>query len=180
MSNNYSKEIGKWLCKQFNYPNQSNNFNSNWIKWNIWDGKLTIDFDTRIDDQNILISCIPLQFMGTIQHNTLKIVNKNTFYLPIEKLLQIKYPKITHSILLKTIKNQQSEKGGWYIKGEYWYSYDWEIFLDDNTSILYHNQLDKMDLTEESLVFKTRIQEREFINFLKQQTNEQISKTISY
>src|ERR1043165_4749755 len=87
----YKPLILKWLCQLFNYKDYPHDFKDQYITWGIWDGELTVMFDHRQECQNKLISLIPPQFLGCPQYGTLKIVNEDTFYLPLKRLLHINY-----------------------------------------------------------------------------------------
>lgn len=104
--------------------------------------------------------------MGQIQSHTLKIVNTTYFYLPLDKLLTIDYPEIVGHKLIHKVKHN-SGSGGWIDKGEFFYTYDWEVTLSDNTTILYHNQKDTMDMVRDSFIYRDKINERAFISFLQ-------------
>jgi hypothetical protein len=57
--------------------------------------------------------------------------------------------------------------------GDIFYSYDWEVFLDDDTSIMYYNQKEKMDMVKGDFIYNSIIQERSFVNFLKEKYESQ-------
>jgi len=96
----------------------------------------------------------------------LKIVNEKTFYLQLKQLLHIEYPDILNSKLLSKNK-QQGGSSGWYSTSDTFYTYDWEVFLSDGSSLVYHNQKDKMDMVKGDFIYNSIIQERAFINFLQ-------------
>ena len=151
--------ILKWLCSVFGYENYPHSFRDQYILWSVWEGDISVSFDSRVDEQNKLLSLIPARFKGVPQYKTLKIVNENNFYLQIRQLLHVEYPKIIDSKLVKTNKHKDND-------GDTFFTYDWEVLLSDNTSIEYHNQLNKMDLVENGVIYNKIIQERVFVNFL--------------
>jgi len=73
--------ILKWLSNLFGYENYPNSFKDQWIYWSIWDGKLTVSFDLRQEEQVKLLSLIHPRFLGCPQYVTLKIVNEQTFFI---------------------------------------------------------------------------------------------------
>ena len=155
-----------WLSNLFGYKTYPHSFKDQWINWNIWDGILSISFDLRQEEQIKLLSLIHPRFLGTPQYKTLKIVNEKNFYLPLKNLLHIEYPEITGSKLLS--KNKQlGGIGGWNSPSDYFYNYDWEIFLSDGSSIFYHNQKNTMDMVKKDFIYNVTIQERAFVNFLQ-------------
>ncbi len=158
----YKPLIIKWLCKQFNYQYYPHSFKDQWILWSIWEGMLTISFDGRQDEHNKLLSLIHPRFLGIPQYKTLKIVNEKNFYLQLNHLLNIDYPAIVGHELLSTEKHKDDD-------GDVFYTYKWNVFLADGTSVIYNNMVDKMDLIKSDFVYNKIIQERAFTEFLKQQ-----------
>ena len=61
---------------------------------------------------------------------------------------------------------QRGGTGGWHSASDDFYTYDWEVFLSDGSSILYHNQKDKMDMVKGDFIYNATIQERAFVKFL--------------
>lgn len=155
----YKPLILKWLCDLFKYENYPHSFKDQWIIWNIWDGKLSVSFDTRQDEQNLLISKIHPRFLGCPQYKTLKIVNEDSFYLNLESLLHINYPEIIGKKLIRQTKHKDDD-------GDTFYTYDWEVFLNDDTSIMYHNQSNIMDMVKNDYIYNSTIQQRAFTEFL--------------
>lgn len=156
----YKPLILKWLSSLFEYKDYPHSFKDQWIIWNIWNSELTVSFDLRQEEHLKLLSLIPCQFLGCAQYKTLKIVNEKTFYLRIEKLLHIEYPNIVRSSLL----NRQTHKDN---DGDTFYTYNWEVFLTDQSSIFYHNQKETMDMIKGDFIYNSTIQERAFTNFLE-------------
>lgn len=159
--------ILKWLAKQFGYENYPHSYTDQWITWDVYNGMLTVSFDLRQDEHNKLLSLIPKQFLGIPQSRTLKIVNENSFYIRLEHLLNIEYPDIVGNELIEKHRHQSTEKGGWYIKGEYFHTYDWVVYLSDGTTIRYTNRSDVMDLMKKDYIYKSIIEERAFLRFLE-------------
>lgn len=155
----------KWLSNHFGYKDYPHSFKDQWINWRVWDGELTVGFDSRVEEQNKLKSMLPVRLMGTPQHRTLKIVNEDSFYLRLETIIHIYYPDIISSSLVSKIK-QQGGTRGWHSPSDDFYTYDWEVVLSDGSSIMYHNQEDKMDMIKGSYIYNAIIQEREFLKFL--------------
>jgi hypothetical protein len=158
--------ILKWLSGLFGYKNYPNSFKDQWITWNIWDGVLSVSFDLRQEEQVKLLSLIHPRFLGCPQYKTLKIVNEKNFYLELKQLLHIEYPEITGSRLLIKDKHRGGTNG-WYSTSDDFYTYDWEVFLSDGTSILYRNQKYTMDMVKGDFIYNATIQERGFVNFLQ-------------
>lgn len=148
-----------WLCGLFGYENYPHSFKDQWINWSVWDNDLSISFDTRQPEQVKLLSMIHPCFLGTPQYRTLKIVNEKTFYLSVDKIGDLKYPKITTHKLLNKDKHTDND-------GDTFYTYDWEVFLDDNSSIHYHNQNHIMDMKYRDFIYDATLQERFFTEFL--------------
>lgn len=157
--------ILKWLSNLFDYKNYPNSFKDQWITWNIWNGELIISFDLRLEEQVKLLSLIHPRFLGCVQYKTLKIVNENNFYLQLEQLLHIEYPEITGNKLLSKDK-QSGGTSGWHSVSDDFYTYNWEVFLSDGSSLFYHNQKDRMDMFKGDFIYNSTIQERAFVNFL--------------
>lgn len=151
--------ILKWLCETFGSGNFPHAFTDQWITWSIWDGELTIGFDRRQLTHVELFSRIPDRFKGVPQNCTLKIVNGHNFYMSVRHLGTIQYPKILSSKLIKAHTSKDDD-------GDTCYSSYWEVFLSDETSIIYHNQEQKMDLDWRGFIYDKIIQERFFVNFL--------------
>lgn len=89
----------------------------------------------------------------------LKIVNENNFYLQLKQLLHIEYPDIKGSKLLSKVKHVDND-------GDTFYTYEWQVFLTDESSVFYKNQENKMDMIKGDFSYQSIIQERTFINFL--------------
>lgn len=157
--------ILKWLSSLFGYADYPHSFKDQWISWGIWDGKLSVSFDLRQEEQAKLLSLIHPRFLGCPQYKTLKVVNEESFYLQLKDLLDIKYPEITGSKLLSKDK-QRGGTGGWHSASDDFYTYDWEVFLSDGSSLFYHNQKDTMDMIKGDFIYNATIQERAFVNFL--------------
>jgi len=156
-----------WLASLFGYKDYPHSFKDQWISWNIWDGELSIGFDLRQEEQSRLLSLIHPRFLGCPQSGTLKVVNEKNFYLQLSRLLHIEYPEIKNSKLVS--KNKHSGgTGGWSSPSDDFYTYDWEVFLSDGTSLLYNNQSEKMDLKKGDFIYNSIIQERAFVKFLKE------------
>jgi len=157
--------ILKWLSNLFGYENYPHSFKDQWINWNIWDGELKVRFDLRQEEQVRLLSLIHPRFLGCLQYKTLKVVNEKNFYIELKQLLHIEYPEIISSTLIKK-NHQRGGTGGWHSESDDFYTYDWEVFLSDGSSIMYNNQKEKMDLIKGDFVYNATIQERAFVNFL--------------
>jgi len=165
----YKPKVLRWLCKVFDHRDFPHSFKDQWINWNVWNGKITVSFDMRQKEHLDLLAKIPPQLLGIPQYKTLKIVNKNTFYLPIKTLLAVDYPTIlAHKLIAK-----DTHKDG---EGGFFCTYDWQVFLADNSSIYYHNQNDKMDMKYRGFTYDSRIQERAFIRFLDENPEFNIKK----
>lgn len=158
--------ILKWLSKQFGYINYPHSFKDQWINWNVNNGEICVGFDLRQNEQVKLLSLIPTRFLGTPQRGTLKIVNDQNFYLQLNRITNIEYPSIEKSVLLKKEKHTGG-KGGWISASDSFYTYDWEVFLSDGSSVYYHNQKDFMDMKEGDSSYNSIIHERAFVSFLK-------------
>lgn len=163
----YKPLVLKWLCKLFNYPDYPHSFKDQWIRWSIWDGVLSVGFDFRQEEHKKLFSLIHPRFIGCIQQHTLKIVNTTSFFLDLDCLLNIQYPDIIGSKLIRTNKHKGGT-GGWYSKSDNFYSYDWEVLLSDGNSLFYNNQKENMDMIKGDFIYTSRIQERAFCVFLEQ------------
>lgn len=155
----YKPLVLKWLCSLFKYEDYPHSHADQWILWSIWDGQLSISFDTRQNEHNELISKIHPRFLGCPQYKTLKVVNQSSFYLELDHLLDLKYPEIIDTKLVHKTKHKDND-------GDVFFTYDWEVYLDDGTSIMYHNQKPKMDMVKNDYIYNTTIQERAFTEFL--------------
>jgi hypothetical protein len=160
----YKPAVLNWLSEMVNYKFE-HHYSDKWINVNIRGEQLSISFDTRQNNQVELFKKLPECLKGVKNIYTGELVNKHNLYFKITEICKFEYPKIISSKVIKKNKHQETEKG-WYIKGSYWYSYDWEVTLSDGTTINYHNQNEKMDLKEDSNTFKTKICEREFYKFV--------------
>jgi hypothetical protein len=166
---NLKPQILDWLSSLVNHEFK-HHFSDKWISINIYNDTLNISFDFRQPNQVELFNKLPDNLKGCLQYGTGKKVNEKNLYFKISDIIKFEYPSIKSYKLLQKNKHQESEKGGWYIKGSYWYSYDWEILLSDGNIISYNNQKDKMDLKESDFIFKTKIQEYQFKKFIKKRT----------
>ena len=154
----YKPLILKWLSSLFGYENYPHSFKDQWINWDIWDGELSVSFDLRQEEQVKLLSLIHPRFLWCPQYKTLKVVNEKSFYLHLKQLLHIEYPEIKGSKKIDQTKHKDND-------GDTSYTYDWEVFLSDGSSILYHNQKDKMDMVKGDFIYNATIQERAFVKF---------------
>lgn len=151
----------KWLCDKFQIENYPHSFKDQWISTHIWEGTLSISFDKRQEEHLDLMKSIPEKFFGIAQYGTLKIVNKNTFYLNVDQMTHVKYPKIKSHKLLGKIRSKDSD-------GDIMSVYHWEIYLDDNTSIYYTNQIPEMDFDYKGYIYNCYIQTRTVEKFLSE------------
>lgn len=157
--------ILKWLSSLFGYNDYPHSFKDQWITYNIWDGELSISFDSRQEEQVKLLSLIHPRFLGCPQYKTLKVVNEKSFYIQLKHLLHIEYPEINGSKLIRRNKINGGT-GGWHSASDDFYTYDWEVFLSDGSSLFYNTQKDKMDMVKGDFVYNATIQERAFVKFL--------------
>lgn len=155
----YKPVILKWLSDLFGYNDYPHSFTDQFINWSVWDGELSIRFDLRAYEQAKLLSLIHPRFLGCPQKGTLKVVNEKSFYLKLNDLLNIEYPEITSSKLINKKTHIDEDQ-------DIFYTYSWEVFLSDNTSILYNNQKNNMDMVKGDFIYNSIIQERAFIKFL--------------
>jgi hypothetical protein len=153
-------KILSFLCKIFNCVDFQHSFHDQFISWTIWDGVLSIRLDLRNEMQKNLLNSTPIYFKGTPQQRTLKIVNENTIYIRLKDLIKIDYPNIIECKLLS--KNKEKCDAG-----DSFYSYNWEVFLDDNSSIFHYNQKEKCDIRKGDFIYDKIIQERAFVSFLE-------------
>jgi hypothetical protein len=158
--------IIKWLAKTFGYDNYPHSFKDQWIIWGVCDGTLSVSFDLRQEEHIKLLSLIHPRFLGCPQYKTLKIVNEKSFYIELNRFLNIQYPEIVSSKLLRKTR-VDGGTGGWRSPSDDFYTYDWDVFLSDGSSVVYHNQTDKMDMVKGSFTYNSIIQERAFTAFLK-------------
>jgi hypothetical protein len=152
--------ILEWLSNVFGYDNYPHSFKDQWITWNVWNNQLSVGFDWRQEEHKRLFDFIHPRFKGVPQTSTLKIVNEDNFYIEVDKIVHIDYPTIQSSVLIYKTKHTDND-------GDVFYTYDWEVFLSDGTSIMYHNQNDKMDMIRRNFNYDATIQERAFVNFLE-------------
>jgi hypothetical protein len=159
-------KILDWLSSLVDHKFE-HNFSDQWINVNIYDGTLSISLDFRQPCQLELFNKLPDNLKGCLQRGTGKLVNEKNLYFNVEDIVDFEYPTIIKSKLIKRDKHQESEKGGWYIAGKYYYSYTWELTLSDGTTMIYKNQVPKMDLKESSYTFKSNIQDYHFEKFIE-------------
>lgn len=167
--NKLKPAILDWLASTVNYKFK-HHFSDTWINCTIWDNQLSISLDFRQDSHKELFKKLPNKYKGCLQYGTGKLVNDKTLYFNIENLIDINYPEITNSTLLRRNK-VRGGKGGWYSASDDFYTYDWEVQLDDGTTINYHNQINKMDMIKGDFIYNAEIQEREFVKFLNTEEN---------
>lgn len=153
-----------WLSSLVGYvfPHQ---FSDQFIHVSIWNDQLSIGLDFRQPAQLDLFEKLPKELKGCLQYGTGKLVNEQNLYFKISEICSFIYPTINYSKLIRREKHQ-SGSGGWIDVGEYFYTYDWELTLSDGSTIFHHNQSEIMDLVEESVLFRTKIQEKEFFKFI--------------
>lgn len=168
----YKSSIIKWLCEVFGYLDYPHTFADKWISWRIDNSRLSVSFDLRQPEQAKLLSLIHPRFLGIPQNSTLKIVNEKTFYLELDRLFILTYPSIIKKTIINKTKHIDDD-------GDIFYVYDWELILDDNTTILYRNQSNILNIDENHFIYQSIINERKFINFLEKykttSKNEQAS-----
>lgn len=152
----YKPLIIKWLCKVFDVSDHVVSFKDQWIRWSINDSTLSID----LNDCEAIKRKIPAALFGTPQHGSLRIVNEQSIYIPLSAICHVDYPEVTGHTLIKKHKHKDGDGG-------FFYSYNWEVFLCDGTSIFYSNQKDQMDLVRRSYNYDWILQERAFLNFLE-------------
>lgn len=162
----YKPKVLDWLASLVNHT-FIHHFSDKWISVGIWNNELSISLDLRQLNQVELFNKLPNEIKGCLQEGTGKLVNEKTLYFKVSEIVPFEYPTIVSSRLTTTNKHQESEKGGWYIKGRYYNSYDWELILSDGSTIEYSNYKDTMDLKETDLIFKTKIEEKEFYKFIE-------------
>lgn len=158
-----------WLAKAFNYENYPHSFRDQFITWGIDNRVLSVGFDFRCEEQMKLVSLIPSRFFGTPQYGTLKIVNERNFYLDLKNIIDLKYPKIIRQKLIAKVRHDGGS-GGWTSPSDIFYTWHWEVLLDDNTSIPYKTFEDKKFMEKGDFQYLYEIHERCFINFLKNLT----------
>lgn len=149
----YKPLVIDWLVKRFSLPAYDHSFKDQWINVSIWDGELTISFDTRQPEQVTLFNSIPDQFKGCPQRGTGIIVNKDNLYFYFDKEWQIKYPSIKSSKIISETKHVDND-------GDIFFTYDHVLNLSDDTQVIYHNQSKSLDIVD--YVFRTIIQQRFF------------------
>lgn len=168
----YKPLILEWLARTFGYENYPHSFKDQWINWTIWDNILTVSFDFRQDEQKKLFDHIPDRLKGCPQSRTLKIVNENSFYVPIVSIFRKEYPLIITSKLVNKIKHVDND-------GDIFFVYYWRVELANGKAISYSNQAEKMDLAYRSYSYDHYIDtmnfchflESEYINYTKSLTN---------
>lgn len=167
MKTNYYSIILDWFSNMVDHS-FIHSFRDKWMMYSIWNGTLSIRLDLETKEQKELFDLLPSNYKGCAQYGTGKLVNERVLYFKVEDIIPISYPDIIGSKLIHKEKHQ-STNHGWIETGCYFYTYDWQVLLSDETSILYHNQLDKMDMIKGDYIYNARIQEREFYKFLEQQ-----------
>lgn len=157
--------ILSWLAEIANYD-FNHSYSDQFITWSIQDDRIWIALDFRQKSQAELFEKLPLKYKGIRQDGTGLMVNMNSIYINLNDFFPIEYPDIISSKLVNSQKHQSTEKGGWYIRGEYFYTYDWEVLLSDGDTIKYHNQRPKMDMIKGDFYYKNRILTKELHKFL--------------
>lgn len=147
----YSPKIIKYICNTFGYENYPHSFKDKFITWYIWEGKLVVSFDLRQKEHVALLS----------QCNA-----GNHIRIPLSSILQIYYPKIMGSKLVRKRK-EHGGVGGFISASDDFYSYEWNVSLSDGSIIIYENQKNEMDMTEHDVLYMSIIQERAFVGFLQ-------------
>lgn len=155
----YKPLILKWLSNHFKIP-YNHSFKDQWITWNVWNSILSINLDLRDENQRKLFEMLPNHIKGTIQYKTLKHVNTDVIYIPLNMFLNLKYPTIVKDRVIKTITHSESGESDWY-------EYDREISLSDGTSIYHRNQSKTQGLEYNGFIYKSILDTRTFYNFLK-------------
>lgn len=156
-SKKYKPAVIDWLVNRFGLSPYNHSFKDQWIVVSIWDGSLSIYFDTRQPEQVELFNSIPDEFKGCLQQGTGKLVNKDNLYFYFGKEWQVEYPTITGSKIIKEAKHVDND-------GDDFYVYDQLINLSDGTQIIYSNQAKRLDISDYS--FRTIIQERFFYQMI--------------
>jgi hypothetical protein len=160
----YKPRILDWLSSLVNHKFKHHH-SDNWIIVSIWDDVLTITLDFRQPNQLELFNKLPTHLKGCLQIGTNKLVNEKTLYFKVSEICNVNYPDIIWHKLINKTKHQSGSKG-WTDTGDFFYTYKWELFLSDNTSIMYSNQRNKMDMVKGNYIYNKTIQEREFKKFI--------------
>lgn len=142
-----------WLIKRLNIDIEYNHdLRDQWVRINVWDGQLSISFDSRNEQQNNILSKIPAEFIGCKQAGTGKLVNTNVIYFDMDKEFEIEYPAVIKKRIFRTETIRESGEPNFY-------SYDWECDMSDGTIMEFNNQ-DKNKLDIGKWILPTKIQER--------------------
>lgn len=150
---NLKPAVIDWLIEKFNLNiKYEHSFKDQWISVNIWDGQLTISFDTRQPEQVQLFNALPAEIKGTKQHGTGKMVNLQTLYFDMNKEFTINYPEIKSKEIVGKVKHTDND-------GDTFYVYSWLVKMNDETEMIFTNQ-DNNKLDIEKWIYPTRIQER--------------------
>jgi hypothetical protein len=146
-----------WLVNRFKVEPFAHSYWTQFIRYDIWNGWLSISLDFRNEDHHRLFDAIPAEYKGVDQVKTGKRVNLNTLYFNLDKEYEIPYPKIVRSKIIKEVRHKDDD-----CVGCYFYVYTFEVFLSDNTSFITTGQSTKLDVGES--IFRTKMQERYFYN----------------
>lgn len=151
-----------WLCSLVGID-YKHDWRDQWISWNIWDGRLSISLDQGVDAQKELFEALPMENKGTKQYKTGILVNKDVLYYSVEDIVDVSYPEISNHILKYKHRHVDND-------GDEFFTYDWQVFLSDGTSIMYNNQYWHMDLKKGDYIYNATIQERAYVTFLQSQS----------
>lgn len=153
----YKPIILDWLSRVYDFGKYEHSFKDQWINLSVYD-EVSISFDKRVPEQLALLNALPARIKGAIQSNSLKIVNNDTVYIPISKIVTIDYPTIKSVELFYTDKSKDND-------GDPFEDYTYKLHLSDGT-ILWSLSQDKNEPISMEYSFRWDIQQRAFLKHL--------------
>ena len=148
-----------WLADIFGYGQFEHSFKDQWVRWSVYGRYVSVGLDNRVPEQLKLWSLIPDKLKGCLQRTTLKVVNKDSFYLDIDRVVNLKYPDIVKSSVHTKVKHTDDD-------GDVFYCYEWLVELSDGSAVIYNNQKDVMDMVKCDYSYMRLIEERAFVQFI--------------
>jgi hypothetical protein len=156
--------ILKWLAAVSGYKDYPHSFKDQWIRWSVWRGDVSVSFDSRVKDQQELSDLLVPKFPGSAESRSPEKIPVDFFFISLGELFDIESPDIIgYKLIGKTAYETKD--------GDEFSTYKWEVFLDDETSIIYQNQKDVMDMEVGDKHYSSTIEQRAFITYVKNITN---------
>jgi len=158
----YSPMLIDWLCDKFQFKGFNHHFSDKFIRWNIWDGELSIILDFRQEGQVTLFDHIPSQYKGVPQQGTGVMVNLKTLYFDFAtEFNYVPLPPVSSKQVGKYLcKDHESPSDSFWI-------YTYHVTIEDGSIVEYSCQTERLDLKDyNKYTLPATLMERHLVNSL--------------